>query len=143
MRLSLLALAAALALTLTACGSDDAARSDTYPSVSGSGATAPEVLALRSLCDVRASLAEGDTAGAEATFQDDVHETLHHLADEVAAVDRTVSGDLLMAKSVVEEGFLQGPADAAGLGTATDDLLSAMRVALGAVGLPAPACPAT
>jgi hypothetical protein len=142
-RIALLALAAALALTLAACGSDDAARSVTYPSGDGAGTDAPEVVAMRSLCDVRASLAEGDTTGAEATFQDDVHEQLHHLADEVETVDRTVSGDLLLAKSVVEDGFLQDPADAAALGAATDDLLSAMRVALGAVGLPAPACPTT
>ncbi len=139
----LLLLAAALALTLVACGSDDAARSVTYPSGDGAGTDAPEVVALRSLCDVRASLARRDTAGAEATFQDDVHEQLHHLADEVAGVDRTVSGDLLMAKSVVEDGFRQDPADAAALGAATDELLSAMRLALGAVGLPAPACPRT
>ena len=107
----LLALAAALALIARRLRwSDDAARSVTYPSARWSRDRRPRsrrsgrsATCRRRPRRGRHHRRRGDLPGRACTS------SLHQLADEVETVDRTVSGDLLEAKSVVEDGFLQDP----------------------------------
>jgi hypothetical protein len=129
----------AIVLTLLAvsCGSDDAGES---PSRSGPPSAGPEVRAYLALCSVQSAAAASDVPTAEATFRDEVHETLHHLADEVGTVDRTVAAALLQAKSTVEADLAEDAPNPATLATHAQELLEAMEDAMGAVGLEAPGC---
>jgi len=130
----------ALAL-LAACGGSAATSPSSSPTTSSSTALVPEVRAFLSLCSVAADVAAEDLAGAEAAFQDEVHETLHELADRLGSTDRAVSAALLQAKSKVEADLLEDAPDSARLGTDVGGLLAAMADALGAVGLDVPECP--
>jgi len=93
------------------------------------------------LCAVERALEAGDVDGAEVTFEDEVHEPLHELADDTEGVDRGAAADVLEAKQRVEAVFA-GPAPATELARDVATLLHATRVALQALGLEAPACSA-
>lgn len=121
-------------------GSVDAAPSSS-PTVSASRAAAPEVGAFLSLCSVAADVAAEDFARAEATFEDEVHETVHELADRLETTDRLLAAALLRAKAEVEADFLDDVPDPATLGADVDGLLGAMGDALGTVDVEAPGCP--
>lgn len=71
------------AVTLTACG----------------GGAAEEGGLLPSLC---AAIDAPDGATASRIFQEDVHQPLHEVADEIAGVDRSITTALLEAKYDVE-----------------------------------------
>lgn len=130
--------AVVLALLAVSCGgSDDAGEG---PSRSGPPSAGPEARAYLALCSVQSAAAASDVPTAEATFRDEAHETLHHLADEVGAVDRAVAAALLQAKSTVEADLAEDAPDPATLAAHAQELLAAMGDAMGAVGLEAPGC---
>ena len=109
---------------------------------SSTGEDDPRAIALvLGLCSVEADLAADDVESAEATFEDEVHDPLHEIGDEVEEVDRGTAADLLEAKQRVESGFAE-PAPAAELTAEVEVLLEATWAALEALGLGAPACPA-
>jgi hypothetical protein len=126
-----------LGLLGAACGGS----TDAAPSASPSAGTAPEVHSFLSLCSMSADVAAGDVASAEATFQDDVHETLHELADRLGSTDRAIAAAVLEATSKVEADLAQAEPDPAKLGTDVGGLTAAMSEALGAAGFEVPACP--
>lgn len=126
-----------LALVTASC-SDSATVRAAHPLTTG--ADAPEILAYLALCSVRDAASAGDVATAEATFEDDAHETLHHVADEVEGTDRAAAAGLLQAKSDVEADFAQDAPDPSAVSHHVEALLSAMGDALEVVGLPAPGC---
>ena len=131
------------ALLVAGCGASNEAGPGDPPSdgASPSGDLAPEIRAYLALCSVQIDAAAQDVVTAEATFRDEVHETLHHLADEVETVDRTIAAALLRAKSSVEADFAEDAPDPATTAADVQGLLSAMGNAMGAVGLEAPGCP--
>jgi hypothetical protein len=164
-----LLVAIALCLGLAACASDapavsepSAAVTGPSPSASASGPVAepspmpepspepspepkpkgPEAEALLALCAVEADLARGDIERAEATFEDDAHETLHEIAHEVEEVDREVAARLLVAKAKVEAGFADPAVRAPAQRRAVAALIDAMREAMATLDLDQPACPA-
>ena len=142
MRLRALVVATtALALLTAACGGSGDTTSSSSPTPPVSATGTPEIDAYLSLCSVAADVAAENLAGAEATFEDEVHATLHELADRLGSTDRTASAALLQAKSRVEADLLEGAPDPVALGADVDGLLGAMADALGAVGLDAPGCP--
>ena len=130
----------AVALVVAACGSGGA---NEDPSGAPSGALGPVTAdaaaeAVRGLCDLRTAT---DHAGAEATFLDRSHETLHVLAAATEERDRGTAADLLEAKQRVEADLAGAdlpPDFAADVGA----LIEATREALEAIGLDGPACPA-
>ena len=130
------------ALLVAGCGASDEAGPGDPPSdgASPSGDLAPEIGAYVALCSVQVDAAAQDVATAEATFRDEVHETLHHLADEVETVDRAIAAGLLQAKSSVEADFAEDAPDPATTAADVQELLSAMGNALEAVGFEAPGC---
>lgn len=132
---------AVLAVLASSCAASDDAAAPASATPTSGAIVAPEVRAFLSLCSVAASVTAEDLAGAEATFEDDVHETLHELADRLETTDRAASAALLQAKSKVEADFLGDAPDPAGLRTDVEALLTAMAGALAAVGLETPGCP--
>lgn len=165
MRLHPLVLLAIAAALLPACASDEPAET-TSPATSASSAsplpspslsgepsptttpsptqegTGPEGFALIALCEVETDLKQGEIDRAAATFEDEVHETLHELADEVEAVDREVSADLLVAKAKVEAGFADPSIQAAAQRRAVAALIERMREAMTTLEIDQPACAA-
>jgi hypothetical protein len=167
-RLRPLVLLTVAAVLLPACGSDEpsadtAGTSPTAsatsespppsPSLSGepsptttpsptSEGTGPEGVALIALCEVETDLEQGDIDQAAATFEDEVHETLHELADQLEAVDRKVAAALLVAKAKVEAGFADPSVQAPALRRAVEALIVEMRAAMTALDLDQPACAA-
>lgn len=131
----------AVALVVASCGSDGGGNED--PSVPPSGALGPvtpeaAAEAVRGLCELRSAT---DRAGAEATFLDRSHESLHVIAAATEVRDRGAAAGLLEAKQRVEADLAGAdlPPDFAGdVGALTE----ATRAALDAIGLDAPACPA-
>ena len=135
----LLAVTMALfALVATSCGDQPTARGDGLPSAA---AEDPETQAYLALCSARDAASAGDAPAAEAAFQDEAHETLHHLAEEVEGADRAAAAALLRAKSDVEAVFAEEAPDPVIVGEHVDALLAAMADALEVVGTAAPACP--
>jgi len=156
----------ALCLALAACGSDDAvvsepsatasvsqtpsaSPSETEPSPASSPSaepepepTGPEARALLALCTVETDLARGDVERAEATFENDVHETLHEIAHEVEEVDLEVAAGLLRAKYDVELGFAQPTIRTGPQRRAVAALIDAIREAMATLDLDQPACAA-
>ena len=127
-----------LALVAASC---NAQASDAGEGSSAAGADEPEIQAYLALCSVRDAAAANDLTSAEATFENDAHETLHHLAAEVEGTDRPTAAALLQAKSDVEADFLEEAPDPTTVADHVQALLSAMRTALEVVGLTAPGCP--
>ncbi|HEU4354677.1 MAG TPA: hypothetical protein VFT27_03735 [Actinomycetota bacterium] len=126
-----------LTLVAASCSAQASGQGD------GSSATAgdPEIQAYLALCSARDAAAADDLASAEATFEDDAHEALHHLAAEVQSTDRPAAGALLQAKSEVEADFLEEAPDPPTVADHVQALLAAMGTALEVVGLTAPGCP--
>lgn len=125
--------------SLAACGAGGTA--DPSPPPSGAlGPVTPQAAeeAVRGLCDLRTAT---DRVEAEATFLDRSHATLHVIAAATEVRDRSAAANLLEAKQKVE-------ADLAGNRLPPDfsadvrSLIDATRVALAAIGLDAPVCPA-
>jgi hypothetical protein len=153
----------ALALTSSACGSDEPAQaasptpspaaaasaSPTHvqhsPAASPSPAQAPpsspQGRAFLSLCEVRSAVAAGDAESAEATFEDDAHDTLHEIAHELEEVDRRAAAALLVAKSKVEAGFAEPEPDVEELERDVAALLEATSDGMAALDLDVPGCP--
>lgn len=129
---------ALFALVATSCSDQPTAQGDGLPSVA---ADEPETQAYLALCSARDAASAGDARAAEAAFQDEAHETLHHLAEEVEGADRAAAAALLRAKSDVEADFAEEAPDPATVGGHLDALLAAMADALEVVGTVAPACP--
>lgn len=129
---------ALLALVAASCSDQPTARGDGLPAAA---ADEPETQAYLVLCSARDAASAGDAAAAEATFEDEVHETLHHLAEEVEGVDRAAAAALLRAKSDVEADFAEEAPDPGAVAEHVDALLAAMADALEVVGTVAPACP--
>lgn len=129
---------ALLALVAASCSDQPTARGDGLPAAA---ADEPETPAYLALCSARDAASAGDAAAAEAAFQDEAHETLHHLAEEVEGADRAAAAALLRAKSDVEADFAEEAPDPATVGGHLDALLAAMADALEVVGSVAPACP--
>lgn len=127
---------ALFALVATSCGDQPTARGDGLPA-----ADEPETQAYLALCSARDAASAGDAPAAEAAFQDEAHETLHHLAEEVEGADRAAAAALLRAKSNVEADFAEEAPDPATVAEHVDALLAAMADALDVVGTVAPACP--
>ncbi len=157
--------AVVLSLSLAACGSDGGGRATNpsagpasmsplspspstpepepspTPSATSEG-TGPEGYALIALCSVQTDLEGGDIERAEATFEDEVHETLHELADALQEVDREAAADLLVAKSEVEARFARPAVRGAAQARAVGRLIDAMRGAMTVLELDQPACAA-
>jgi len=129
---------AVLALLAASCADSGSVEAD--PGSPAPNADAPEIRAYLALCSVGTAASAQDLATAEATFHDEVHETLHHLADEVEAEDREVAAALLQAKSTVEADFAEEAPDPSTVSDHVAALLSAMGDALEGVGLVAPDC---
>jgi len=110
-------------------------------STSPSATTAPEVRAFLSLCSMSSEVAGDDVAAAEATFQDEVHETLHELADRLGSTDRATAAAVLEATSRVEADLVETTPDPARLSEDVAGLVTAMGDALAAAGFEAPPCP--
>ena len=125
-----------LALVAASCSAQASGEGD-----GSSAADDPEIQAYLALCSARDAAAADDLASAEATFEDDAHETLHHLAAEVQGTDRSTAASLLQAKSDVEADFLDETPDPAMVADDVQALLTAMGPALDVVGLSAPGCP--
>ena len=132
--------AAMMVLTLVAA-SCSAQASDTGEGGPVTGADDPEIQAYLALCSARDAAAADDLASAQATFENDAHETLHHLAAEVEGTDRPAAAGLLQAKSDVEADFLAEASDPTTVADHIQTLLTAMGTALEAEGLAPPACP--
>ena len=131
-------LALALCLTLlAACGSEGTPEATPSPASGDLGKTE----LVLGLCAVQGSLEAGDVEGAEVTFEDEVHEPLHELADEAESADREAAADLLEAKQRVEAGFAAST-PASELTADVAALLAATSAAMETLGLQAPACPA-
>jgi hypothetical protein len=131
---------AVLALVAASCSDSATVRDQRSPA---GGADGPEIAALLALCSARDAAFADDVAVAEAAFEDEAHETLHHLAEEVEGIERAAAAALLRAKSDVEADFVEDAPDAAAVQGHVEALLDAMRDALEVVGIPAPACPET
>jgi hypothetical protein len=129
---------ALLALIATGCSDSATVRAEDSPAASDEG---PEIRAYLALCSARDAASAEDVAVAEATFQDEAHEALHHLAEDVETTDRATSAALLQAKSDVEADFVEAAPDPSMVGDHLDTLLSAMADALDVLGMTAPACP--
>lgn len=127
-----------LALVAASCS---AQASDAGEGSPAAGADEPQIQAYLALCSVRDAAATNDLASAEATFENDAHETLHHLAAEVEGTDRPTAAALLQAKSDVEADFLEEAPDPTTVADHVRALLTAMGSALEVVGLTAPGCP--
>lgn len=129
---------AVLALIAASCSDSPTVGSDGLPAAT---ADEPEIQAYLALCSARDAAMTDDVAAAEATFEDEAHETLHHLAEELEGTDRAAAAALLRAKSDVEADLVEEAPDPATVGGHLDALLAAMADALEVVGLDAPACP--
>jgi hypothetical protein len=147
-------IALALSLSVAACaGAGEAGSSPTTPPASvsavspspeeshGPHESGPEVEAYLALCRMQALIAQESLVAAETTFHDEVHETLHELADRVEDVDRGVAATLLMAKARVEEDLASDPTSPGILAEDVAALLEAMEATLDALAIPAPGCP--
>ena len=154
--------AIALSVLLVACGAEGASQgaspsgepttvtvspspSRTEPSPTPSPTpegTTPEGYALIALCTVETDLRRGEVERAEATFDDEVHETLHELAHAVEEVDREVAAALLVAKAKVEAGFAQPAVQASAQRRAVAALVDEMRETMAELDIDQPACPA-
>jgi hypothetical protein len=106
------------------------------------GGTTPEGYALIALCTVEIDLRRGEVDRAEATFEDEVHETLHELAHAVEEVDREVAAALLVAKAKVEAGFAEPAVQASAQRRAVAGLIDEMRGTMAELDIDQPACPA-
>ncbi|HEU4527520.1 MAG TPA: hypothetical protein VFT80_06310 [Actinomycetota bacterium] len=129
---------ALLALVAASCSDQPTASGDGLPAPAADG---PETQAYLALCSALDAASAGDAAAAEAAFQDEAHETLHHLAEEVEGVDRAAAAGLLRAKSDVEADFAEEAPDPVIVAEHVDALLATMADALEVVGTVAPACP--
>lgn len=129
---------ALLALVAASCSDQPTASGDGLPAAAADG---PETQAYLALCSALDAASAGDAAAAEAAFQDEAHETLHHLAEEVEGVDRAAAAGLLRAKSDVEADFAEEAPDPVIVAEHVDALLATMADALEVVGTVAPACP--
>jgi hypothetical protein len=114
--------AAALALTISACGRDgDGERATRSPSAWSA--------TIAGLCAAAGEAGAGDADAARRTFFDESHDPLHRLADEATERDRVVAAVLLEAKEKVEAGFDAGSPSLAGdLATLADAARAAVRV---------------
>ena len=130
-------LAAAVA-TLVACGGGGAA--NTVEPVN-QAELLPIQIAYQGLCDARTLAEAGDVQGAADTFQSQVHEQLHMLAEDLAATDRKAAGRLLEAKQIAES-MLANPAVA--VAPVVADQLTTLEQevanAAGLLGLDRPTC---
>lgn len=128
-----------LALPLQGCGGGGATPPTAGDPPGGPPSAAEAYLAL---CDMSAQVEAGELDRAEATFQNEIHEALHELADRLETTDRAASAALLVAKARVEEDLAREPTDGAALARDVEALLGAMRDALEAAGDLPPACSA-
>jgi hypothetical protein len=93
---------------------------------------------VAALCEAR-NRAVHDAAEAEAIFLDRAHDGLHHLAREVAEVDRSAAARLLEAKQAVEAD-IERPSSGAGLEEHLEALIASTRRALELSTGSAPSC---
>lgn len=87
-----------------------------------------------------AAIEAPDAATATTLFEDEVHQPLHEVADEVAAVDRSIATSLLEAKFDVEMVVRDTDTPEALLRQRLETLAEHTRAALDALDRPAPAC---
>ncbi|HEX5950851.1 MAG TPA: hypothetical protein VFZ96_07605 [Actinomycetota bacterium] len=131
---------AVLALVVASCSDAPTVGDRGSPAAS---ADEREVAAYLALCSARDEASANEVGTAEATFEDEAHEALHHLAEEVEGTDRAASAALLRAKSDVEADFAEEAPEARTVHGHVEALLDAMRGALEVVGVTAPECPET
>ena len=91
--------------------------------------------AAEGLC--RTAEAADDSVAARGVFFDAVHQPLHQLADETAAVDRAAAAALLQAKQRVESSLETADPP---LPAALDDLIDTTGRALDTLDRPGPDC---
>jgi hypothetical protein len=85
-------------LTVTGCADSATTRS---PSPESAHRSQHEAVHAQ-LCQVAASAVAGDQSGTRGRFFDRIHQPLHDLAADVAAVDRSVAAELHHAKQAAE-----------------------------------------